>query len=118
MQVQIRRIGGEDVSLDDCANFSIPMGEALEKSQLIDEAYVLEVSSLGIGNELNTERDFVTFQGFPIKVFYLNEKGSEAHLEGRLHERSLEHLQLNIKGRIKQIPREKVNSVRLTTPAS
>ena len=94
------------------------MGEALDKSELINEAYVLEVSSPGISSELNSEKDFITFQGFPIEVVYLNEKGSEAHLQGRLQERSQDNLHLNIKGRIKQIPREKINSVRLTNQTS
>ena len=52
VQVQIRRSDGSDVSLDDCAGFSGPMGEALESQSLLTEAYVLEISSPGIGDQL------------------------------------------------------------------
>lgn len=118
MQIHIRHIDGEDVSLDDCANFSGSMGEALERTNLINEAYVLEISSPGIGNILNTDRDFSTFEGFPIEICFHNEKGSETHLDGLLSQRTDEHVHLNIKGRVKLISREKVIFVRLTNPCS
>ena len=40
----------------------------------------------------------------------------EHRLEGLLHERNTDSLQINIRGRIKSIPRDKVIEVRLTTP--
>ncbi len=117
MQVQIRHHGGNDVSLDDCARFSQPMGEAIEASQLFTEAYVLEISSPGIGEVLISERDFVTFRGFPIEVVQRREGISEILKTGLLLERSTNHVHLNIKGRIERIPREEVVKVRLTTSA-
>ena len=35
VQIQIRRPSGDDVTLDDCAGFSAPMGQALENSALL-----------------------------------------------------------------------------------
>ena len=55
VQIQIRRSSGDDVTLDDCAGFSAPMGEALENSALLTETYVLEISSPGIGERLQTD---------------------------------------------------------------
>ena len=65
LQIQIRRSNGADVSLDDCAGFSAPMGEAIEGSSLLTEAYVLEISSPGIGDRLQSDRDFQTFRSYP-----------------------------------------------------
>ena len=45
LEVQIRHSSGSDVSLDDCAGFSLVLGDALESSELLKEAYVLEISS-------------------------------------------------------------------------
>ncbi len=116
MQVQIRHLGGEDVSLDDCASFSIPMGEAIEASELITQAYVLEISSPGITEELNTDREFQTFKGFPVEVLTFDkESQSQVHLAGLLNEKSKDELQINIKGRLKTIPINSVISVKLTT---
>ena len=115
LQVQIRHTDGADVNLDDCAGFSGVLGEALEESQLLIEAYVLEISSPGIGEQLSCDRDFQTFRGFPVDVTHRDQQSVEHRLEG-LHERNEDALQINIRGRIKSIPRDQVIEVRLTTP--
>ncbi len=115
MQVQIRHMDGEDVSLDDCARLSKPMGEAIETSQLIDGPYVLEISSPGVSEELLTDKDFKTFRGFPVEVISTNKQNSEIREIGLLKERSKDHVHLNIKGKINRIPRDNVLRVLLTT---
>ncbi len=115
MQVNIRHQGGGDVSLDDCARLSGSIGEALEGLQLNHEPFVLEVSSPGIGEYLSSDKDFLTFKSFPVEVSFLNQGNEQSH-SGLLLERSEQHVHLNIKGRIKRIPREAVTSVRLTSP--
>ena len=114
--VQIRHSGGGDVSLEECASFSEPMGQAIETSELINEAYVLEVSSPGINDQLNSDRDFQTFKGFPVEITFQDQKSSPLHRTGLLHERSKDYVHLNIKGRISKIPRNDVIEVRLTSP--
>ena len=116
MQVQIRHAGGGDVSLEDCAKLSAPMGEAIDTSQILNEAYVLEISSPGINDQLITDKDFKTFRGFPIKVTCQDEKNTEFARSGLLHERSTDHLYLNVKGKISRIPRRNVIEVFLTSP--
>ena len=116
LQVQIRRSNGDDVSLDDCAGFTAPMGEAIEEAELLSEAYVLEISSPGIGDWLQSDRDFQTFRSFPVDVVHKDDEGREQRLSGTLLERTEDHVQINIRGRVKRIPRESVISVELTSP--
>ena len=118
LEVQIRHRSGADVNLDDCARFSGILGEVLETTQLLTEAYVLEISSPGIGEQLSSDRDFHTFRGFPVEVVHQDKDNVERCLEGLLLERNDETLQINIRGRIKTIPREQVINVRLTTPGN
>ena len=118
VQVQIRHQSGLDVSLDDCARFSALMSEVLEESTLLKDAYVLEISSPGLGDHLQTERDFKTFRGFPVEVHYKDNNQLEHHQAGSLLERNEADLHLNIKGRLKRFPLANVISVRLTTPTS
>ncbi len=118
IQILIRQKSGGDVSLEDCATFNGPMGEALDNSDLLKDPYVLEISSEGIGENLQNDRDFITFHGFPIEVSFFSQNGSKLNQSGLLHKRSESHVLLNIKGRIKQIPRADVICVRLTSPTS
>ena len=118
LEVHIRRSNGADVNLDDCAGFSGRLGDALEEAQLLAEAYVLEISSPGIGETLSSDRDFQTFRGFPVQVVHREGDDAEQRLEGLLLERDNSTLRINIRGRIKRLPRDRVLSVRLTTPGS
>jgi ribosome maturation factor RimP len=116
VQIQIRRPSGDDVTLDDCAGFSAPMGEALENSALLTEAYVLEISSPGIGEHLQSDRDFQTFRRYPVDVIQRDTEGTQHKHSGTLLERTENHIKISIHGRIKQIPRDCVVSVELTSP--
>ena len=118
LEVQIRHSNGDDVSLDDCARFSALLGESIESGNVLSEAYVLEVSSPGIGEVLNSDRDFQTFRGFPVEVTVIDQKDGQSQLEGLLLERDDTVLQINIRGRIKRLARDQVTQVRLTSPSS
>ncbi len=115
IQIIIRKTNGGDISLDDCALFNIPASEEIEKSNLLNCSYVLEISSQGVSDELTSERDFKTFKGFPVNV-ELNQKNSKIKfLNGLLYEKSNDYLAINIKGRIKKIPFDEVLKISLCT---
>ncbi len=116
VQIQIRHRDGHDVTLDDCAGFSSPMGQAIENAAFLNEAYVLEISSPGIGEHLRSDRDFQTFRSYPVDVIHRGDDGSEQKHSGTLLERTEDHVQINMRGRIKRIPRTSVVSVELTNP--
>ena len=115
IEITIRKTDGDDISLDDCALFNSPASDEIEKSNLLNYSYVLEISSQGVSDELTSERDFKTFKGFPVNV-ELNHKNSKLKfLNGLLYEKSKDYLAINIKGRIKKIPFDEVLKVSLST---
>jgi ribosome maturation factor RimP len=116
VQVLVQRADGLDVSLDECARFSAPLGEALEASGLLTLSYMLEVSSPGIGEELASDRDFTSFRGFPVEVTRQAEGGGEQLRQGLLLGRDERMVLLNMRGRTVRIPREEVVRVRLICP--
>jgi len=117
LQVQLRLADGGDVNLDDCARFSVLLDAALEAGELLQEAYVLEISSPGIGEELSEDRDFRSFRGFPVEVRYTDARtGGEARREGLLLERDATTVHLNVRGRTVRFPRSDVLAVRLVAP--
>ena len=116
IKLQIRPTNGGDVSIDDCALLTNPIGDAFEDSKLLNQPYVLEISSPGISEYLQEDRDFETFKGFPIEVTFEDEKKSRQHQIGLLHEKSKEDLKINLKGRISIIPLKKIMKVQLKNP--
>ena len=115
IEITIKKINGDDITLEDCALFNAPASDEIEKSNLINCSYVLEISSQGVSDELTSERDFKTFKGFPVNV-QLNQKNpKEKFLNGLLYEKSKDYLAINIKGKIKKIPFDEVLKISLCT---
>jgi len=115
IEIIIKKANGDDISLNDCALFNAPASDEIEKSNLLNCSYVLEISSQGVSDELTSERDFKTFKGFPVNV-ELNQKNSKIKfLNGLLYEKSKDYLAINIKGKIKKIPFDEVLKISLCT---
>jgi ribosome maturation factor RimP len=115
VQVMVERPDGGDVTLEDCAALSAPLGEALEEAGLLESAYVLEVSSPGLGDLLETDRDFSSFRGFPVDVRLRPEGAAGAtSRSGLLLERTEEAIAINVRGRTLKLPRDAVLEVRLS----
>jgi ribosome maturation factor RimP len=115
IKVTIKKTNNDDITLDDCALFNTPASNEIEKSNLLNCSYVLEISSQGVSDELTSERDFITFKGFPVNV-ELNQKNSKIKfLNGLLYEKSKDYLAINIKGKIKKIPFNEVLRINLCT---
>lgn len=103
----------QDTSLDDCERMSRAFEATLDASDVIPDAYVLEVSSPGISRSLSTDREFISFKGFDV-VLTLSEpfKGSKS-VSGQLIRRDEEAVHLNQRGRAIAIPRAHVQTVQL-----
>ena len=115
IEIFIKKTNGDDITLDDCALFNTPVSDEIEKSNLLNCSYVLEISSQGVSDELTSDRDFKTFKGFPVNV-QLNQKNSKKKfLNGLLYEKSNDYLAINIKGKIKKIPFDEVLKINLCT---
>jgi ribosome maturation factor RimP len=56
LRLYVDKPGG--VGIDDCQRLSREVGDVLDASALIEEAYDLEVSSPGLDRQLRTEREF------------------------------------------------------------
>lgn len=62
----VDKAGG--IKLDDCEYLSNRIGALLDTTDLVQESYVLEVSSPGMDRVLKKERDFLRFVGHRAKV--------------------------------------------------
>lgn len=71
--------GDKGISIDDCAALSRELSATLDESNLIEEAFVLEVSTPGLDQPLKTKRQYVKNIGRSVKV-----KTKEKTVEGKL----------------------------------
>lgn len=69
MQFFIERIQGDErVTLDDCEKISEKIGAFIDMNNIIEGAYILEVSSPGFDRIIKKEKDFCRFKGNKVKV--------------------------------------------------
>lgn len=99
--------------LRDCEQMSRALEEALEQENTIPEAYVLEISSPGIPNHLQSDQDFLSFRGFPVAVQVEDPQQGSRSYRGSLLGRTETLVQINQKGKILSLPREQVTQVQL-----
>jgi ribosome maturation factor RimP len=102
-----------DTSLDDCEKMSRALEEQLDATQLLPDSYILEISSPGISRQLATDREFISFKGFPVLVKTYSPYEGQKEWRGKLQGRDEEAVYLNQKGRAIAIPRPLVAKVQL-----
>jgi ribosome maturation factor RimP len=82
LRVFIDKEGG--VTVDDCASVSRQLGDLIEADDIIEHAYVLEVSSPGLDRPLRKERDFLRSMGKLIKIEMARPVNKRRNFTGRL----------------------------------
>ncbi|MEW5855825.1 MAG: ribosome maturation factor RimP [Cyanobacteriota bacterium] len=112
LRVDIRN-GNADTGLDDCERMSRALEAALDAADFVPDAYVLEISSPGISRQLTTDREFISFKGFPVIVTTSEPYEGQQEWTGQLIRRDEEGVYLNQKGRAIAIPRQMVSRVQL-----
>jgi ribosome maturation factor RimP len=112
LRLDIRNLNS-DTGLEDCERMSKAIEASLDATNIIPDAYVLEVSSPGISRQLTTDREFISFKGFTVIVTTSELFEGKTEFKGRLVSRDETVLHLNQKGRAIAIPRPLVTKVLL-----
>ena len=66
LRCYIDKEGG--ITVDDCEVISRLLGEWLDKEDFIEDSYILEVSSPGLGRPLKKEKDFARSIGKDVEI--------------------------------------------------
>jgi ribosome maturation factor RimP len=112
LRVDIRRIDAE-TGLADCERMSRALEPCLDEAEVMPNAYVLEVSSPGIDREITSDREFISFRGFPVHIMATQLHDGHQEWFGNLVGRDEEFVHLNQKGRSVKLPRAIVSRVQL-----
>lgn len=112
LKINIRNLN-KDTSLEDCEQMSRNLEEKLDQAMIVPGNYILEVSSPGVSSVLTTDRDFISFKGFPVIVETLTPFKNNQRWSGRLQGRDEKSILINQKGKIMTIPRQLVAKVEI-----
>ena len=112
LRVDIRNTIG-DSSLNHCEKVSRALESILDERAIMPGAYVLEISSPGISRYLSSERDFIAFKGFEVKVTTNPPYMDKKEWQGRLQGRDEKAVYLNRKGRAIAVPCSVITQVQL-----
>ena len=66
LRAYIDKPGG--ITVDDCEVVNRELGDLLDRDDFIDDSYILEVSSPGLGRPLKKERDFIRSKGEEVEI--------------------------------------------------
>ena len=103
----------EGITIDECEEINNFLSLELDKQDIIQERYVLEVSSPGIDRPIKTERDFERAMGKELEITtYERIDDRKAH-EGRLLGMDKENIVIEKDGVSVVIPKNKIALARL-----
>ena len=101
------------INLDDCAMVSREIGNLLDVKDLLQQHYVLEVSSPGLNRPLKREKDFLRALGQKIKVKTAVPLKGRRNFSGVLQSFENGVLQLKLDDTVVQIPEKSVKKANL-----
>lgn len=114
LRVDVRSLENEDTGLEDCEKMSQALEVVLDDSNLLPDAYVLEISSPGVSSDLSTDRDFIVFKGFMVEVRLAEPYRGKQTWVGQLVRRDDEAVVISQKGKTTVLPRSQVAVVELS----
>jgi len=104
-----------NVSADDCEKVSHFLSDRLDQLDPIEQNYYLEVSSPGMDRPLLKDEDFIRYKDRLIDVKLYESIDGKKKLTGKLIGRSDGYLHIeDKKGKVLDLPREKVSKINLT----
>ena len=112
LRAYIDKPGG--ITINDCELVSRALSDRLDEEDFIDSAYILEVSSPGLGRPLKKDRDFQRSLGSEVEVRLFRPLDGSKELTGILKDFNKEKIEIETAdGNVLPIMREQIALVRL-----
>jgi ribosome maturation factor RimP len=102
LRLLIDKEGG--VSINDCTRVSQEIGRSLDVEDFILTPYTLEVSSPGLTRPLKSEKDFIKYRNYLIKVKTFDPIGNRRRFKGKLLGISENRIGIEVDGGVIHIP--------------
>ncbi len=82
----------DGINIDDCEAFSRPFNKILDEKDFIDQSYIFEVGSPGMGRELKRPEHFEKYMGSPVRVRLIRASDGLKEIIGSLKEYNKESI--------------------------
>ena len=110
LRVYIDKPGG--VGINDCEAVSRALSDALDREDFIPDAYVLEVSSPGLGRAIKKDRDFERNLGKPVEVHLFKPAEKQKEWVGDLKAFDASAVTIETEGRTLTLERKNISLIR------
>lgn len=97
------------ITLEECSQLNKKIGSILERENLIDERYVLEVCSPGLDRPLKTPKDFLRVIGWEVRIFLIMPFADKMEYAGIVKSIDDEKLKIKVDEREMSIPFEMIH---------
>lgn len=104
----------EGVTIDDCENVSRALNVKLDEEDYIEDAYILEVSSPGLGRKLTKERHFRQSMGLEVELKTYKPVDKKKEFIGILTDYDNGAVTIEEDGKPRTFAKEEIANVRLT----
>ena len=111
LRVYADKEGG--IGIDDCVAISRKLSDKLDEADMIEEAYILEVSSPGLTRPLKKDKDFERSIGKLIEVKLYSAVNGMKELEGELKTFDEGSVTVNVGEEDLKLERSNISGVRL-----
>lgn len=103
----------EGITIDECEEFNNFLSETLDKEDVVQDHYILEVSSPGLDRPMKTDRDFERSMGKVIEVTTFIPIDDRKTHEGKLIGMDKDNIVVESGGMSTVIPKDKIALARL-----
>ncbi len=103
----------EGVNINDCENVSRALSDALDMADFIPDAYILEVSSPGLGRTLKKDRHFEKCMGQDVEIKLFKAQDGVKEFEGTLSGFDEANITISIDGKEQTFSRSDIAIIRL-----
>jgi len=111
LRIALDKEGG--ITMDECARLNNELGELLDKENIVEEGYLLEVSSPGLDRKLKSDSDFAWAAGKRVKINTFGPFEGKNVFSGTLIGLGIGTVVVDENGISTEIPREKIANARL-----
>lgn len=111
LRVYLDKPGG--ITIDDCVEVSKALDPLLDAEDMVDEAYILEVSSPGLTRKLKKDRDFEKSIGKLVNAKLYKASEGTKEIVGRLESFDKDEIVISLDDVQARLDRKNVSSIRL-----